>query len=160
MRQLIYRIMYISLIVLTIISCRNGADNKKVEPAGSEQITKEITEKLPVNTSVKEHPGKVVFMNYCADCHQADGTGVQGLHPPLGPGSWVGKDPKELIAILMKGLNGKIEVAGEFYNDFMPSQAQLTDEEMADVLSYVRSSFGNSFEAVTVDLVKKIRSGK
>jgi mono/diheme cytochrome c family protein len=82
------------------------------------------------------------------------------MHPPLGPGSWVGRDPKELIAMMMKGLSGKIEVDGEVYNGFMPSQAHLSDQEMADVLSYIRSDFGNGFGPVDVDLVKKIRSGK
>jgi mono/diheme cytochrome c family protein len=82
------------------------------------------------------------------------------MHPPLVAGSWVSKEPKELVAILMKGLNGKIEVNGEVYNTFMPSQAALTDEQMADVLSYIRSSFGNSFDPVDAGLVKKVRSGK
>jgi len=61
---------------------------------------------------------------------------------------------------MMKGLSGKIEVNGEVYNGFMPSQANLTDEEMADVLSYIRSSFGNNFEPVDAGLVRKVRSGK
>lgn len=106
------------------------------------------------------HPGKAVFTQYCLTCHQADGSGVPGMHPPLGQGSWVGRDPKELVAVLIKGLNGKVEVNGEVYNSSMPSQAQLTDEEMANVLSYVRSSFGNSYGPVDADLVKKVRSGK
>jgi len=93
-------------------------------------------------------------------CHKADGTGVANMHPPLTPGSWVGKDPAELIAIMMKGLSGRIEVDDEEYNNFMPSHARLTDEEIANVLSYIRSSFGNNFPPVTTEMVAKVRSGR
>ena len=82
------------------------------------------------------------------------------MHPPLGPGSWIGKDPKELVAIMMKGLSGQIEVDGQIYKNHMPSQAKLTDEELADVLTYVRSSFGNNFGPVTAAIVEKVRSGR
>lgn len=155
----------VNLLILSILlsgvffSCQNNSKKKKVEGLSSEQLSEEITNNLPPTTE-KVHPGKVVYDKYCLVCHQADGSGVPGMHPPLGPGSWVGRDPKELIAMMMKGLSGKIEVDGEVYNGFMPSQAHLTDQEMADVLTYIRSDFGNGFGPVDVDLVKKIRSGK
>lgn len=160
MKKIVNLIIFSLLLAGGLVSCQNNADNKKAEAASSEQLANEIANKVPEQTAEKEHPGKAVYINNCLDCHQADGSGVPGMHPPLSAGSWVGKDPKELVAILMKGLNGKVEVNGETYNDFMPSQAHLTDEEMAAVLSYVRSSFGNNFGQVNADLVKKIRSGK
>jgi len=61
---------------------------------------------------------------------------------------------------MMKGLSGKIEVNDEVYKNFMPSQAKLIDEELADVLTYVRSSFGNNFGPVSAEMVSKIRSGR
>ena len=158
MNRVFNLLIFSVLLVMVVFSCQNS-NEKKVEAVSSEQLSKEITNKLPPTTE-KVHPGKAVYTEYCLVCHQADGSGVPGMHPPLGPGSWVGRDPRELIAMMIKGLSGKIEVNGEVYNDFMPSQAQLTDEEMADVLSYVRSSFGNSYGPVDVDLVKKVRSGK
>jgi mono/diheme cytochrome c family protein len=160
MKRLVNLFIFSVLLGGCLISCQNNTEKKKVEAVSSEQLAKEITNKPSPQTTEKEHPGKAVFTKYCLVCHQSDGSGVPGMHPPLGSGSWVGKDPKELVAILMKGLSGKVEVNGEVYNNFMPSQAQLTDEEMADVLSYVRSSFGNTFEPVGVELVKKVRSGK
>lgn len=141
-------------------SCHNANETRKVEPVSQEKLAAEINKNLPAVPAGKEHPGKAVYTQYCLTCHQADGSGVPNMHPPLGPGSWVGKDSKELIAIMMKGLSGKIEVNGEVYKNFMPSHAQLTDEQIADVLSYVRSGFGNNFEPVTADMVKKIRSGR
>ena len=148
------------LIGVLIFSCQNASENKKVTAVSSKDLAAEISKSLPSAPAEKEHPGKKVYTQYCLTCHQADGSGVPNMHPPLTTGSWVGKDSKELIAIMMKGLSGKIEVNGEVYKNFMPSHAQLTDEQLADVLSYVRNSFGNKFEPVTPEMVKKVRSGK
>lgn len=153
-------LIYCVLISVLFISCQNAPENKKVAPVTPEKLATEISKSLPTAPAGKEHPGKAVYAQYCLDCHQSDGSGVPGMHPPLTAGSWVGKDSKELIAIMMKGLSGKIEVNGEVYKNFMPSHAQLTDEQLADVLSYVRSSFGNNFEPVTPEMVKKVRSGR
>lgn len=143
-----------------LFSCQSAPENKKVAPVSSEKMASEINRTLPQETGGKEHPGKAVYMQHCLACHQADGSGVPNMHPPLTPGSWVEKNPNELIAIMMKGLSGKIEVNGDEYKNFMPSHAQLSDEEIADVLSYVRSSFGNNLDPVTPEMVKKVRNGK
>ena len=148
------------LIGVLFFSCQNASENKKVDPVSQEKMATEINKSMPAASAEKEHPGKAVYNKYCLTCHQSDGSGVPNMHPPLTPGSWVGNDPNELIAIMMKGLSGKIEVNGEVYKNFMPSHAQLTDEQLADVLSYIRSSFGNNFEPVTPEMVKKVRSGR
>jgi len=153
-------LIYCVLISVLFISCQNTPESKKVPPVSTETPATEINKSVPSTSAGKEHPGKAVYAQYCLTCHQSDGSGVPGMHPPLGAGSWVGKDSNELIAIMMKGLSGKIEVNGEVYKNFMPSHAQLTDEQLADVLSYVRLSFGNNFEPVTPEMVKKVRSGR
>lgn len=160
MRRIINPLIFSILIGILIISCQSNSEKKKVESVSTEQLAKEISENMPDQTTELVHPGKAVYTKYCLTCHQADGSGVPGMHPPLGPGSWTGNDPKELIAIMMKGLSGKIEVNGEIYKSFMPSHAQLTDQEIADVLTYIRISFGNSFDPVDAELVKKVRSGR
>jgi mono/diheme cytochrome c family protein len=160
MNQLFIRLIFSFIFVFLLISCQNKTDQTKAAAVGSEKTAGEINKNLPSQTTEKAHPGKAVFSKYCLTCHQSDGTGVPNMHPPLTPGSWVGKDPAELIAIMMKGLSGKIEVNGEVYKNYMPSHAQLTDEELADVLSYIRSSFGNNFSAVTPEMVRKVRSGR
>ena len=159
MSKIINQIIFNLLLGVFVISCQNNSGKKKV-PDSSEQPAKEVTNNQPVQTTEKVHPGKVVYEKYCLVCHQADGSGVPEMHPPLRKGSWIGKDPKELVPILMKGLSGKVEVDGKVYKGIMPAQAQLTNEEIADVLSYIRSDFGNSFDPVNAELVKKIRSGK
>lgn len=154
------RFLFLGIIGVFLFSCQSKTKPNKEEAAGSKQIAGETQKDLPAQTETKEQPGKAVYEANCLSCHQADGSGVPGMHPPLGAGSWVGKPPKELIAIMMKGLNGKIEVNDEIYNDFMPSHAQLSDEDIANVLTYIRSSFGNNFDAVTPQMVNDVRTGK
>lgn len=160
MKVIFKSLIFSVVIVVFAMSCQNSSESKKSVSTSESQ---EITENLKVSAeqnSEKDHPGKAIYAKHCQVCHQADGQGISGVHPPLGPGSWVERDPKELIAIMMKGLNGKIEVNGKTYNSFMPSQAHLTNEEMADVLTYIRSSWGNNLPPVTADMVKQVRSGK
>jgi len=105
--------------------------------------------------------GKKVFDSYCLSCHQADGNGVPRLNPPLVKTEYVSGDKKKLIGIVLNGLQGEIEVDGETYNNVMASHDFLTDQQIADVLTYVRNSFGNKFSAVTPAEVKTARaSGK
>lgn len=160
MKQIV-KVLVLNAFVVVMLSACTGKGEKKaeVEDINSPPPMAQNNNNQP-QANAPEHPGKAVFNKYCLVCHQSDGSGVPGMHPPLTAGSWVGNDPQELIAIMMKGLSGKIEVNGETFNGFMPSQAQLTDEEIAAVLSYVRSSFGNNFEPVDANLVKKVRSGR
>lgn len=160
MKMSFNRLILSVLFGLFLFSCQNSFTNKKVEAVTSEQLSSVISKKLPAQPVEEELPGKTVYINNCLSCHQSDGSGVPNKHPPLGPGSWIGKDPKELVAIMMKGLSGQIEVDGQIYKNHMPSQAKLTDEELADVLTYIRSSFGNNFGPVTAALVEKVRSGR
>jgi mono/diheme cytochrome c family protein len=160
MKRKVIHLMFILFLGGLIVSCNSNSGNKNVEAVSSEQLAKQINESLPEQIAEKVHPGKAVYTKYCLTCHMSDGSGVPGMHPPLGPGSWVENDPVELIAIMMKGLSGKIEVNGEIYKNFMPSHASLTDQEIADVLSYIRSSFGNNLDPVSADMVKKYRSGR
>lgn len=101
--------------------------------------------------------GLKVYENNCLGCHQADGAGVPSLNPPLIKTKWVLGDKKQLISTLLTGLQDQIEVNGETYANPMPSQAHLSDEEIADVLSYVRNSFGNKVSAITTADVAKVR---
>lgn len=102
--------------------------------------------------------GKTIYTTYCLACHQADGSGVPGLNPPLIKTKWVLGDKKQLITILLKGMDEPIEVDGEEYSNVMASHAFLKDQEVADVLNYVRNSFGNKASGVTSAEVKAVRA--
>jgi mono/diheme cytochrome c family protein len=101
--------------------------------------------------------GKKVYENTCLACHQVNGSGVPGMNPPLKKTKWVLGDKKTLIGIVLKGLDKEIEVNDDTYSNTMPSFAMLSDKEIADVLTYVRNSFGNKASQVTEAEVKKLR---
>ena len=101
--------------------------------------------------------GKLVYEQTCLACNQADGSGVPRLNPPLIKTKWVLGDKNTLINIVLKGLNEEIEVDGETYQNAMPPHNFLTDQQIADVLTFVRNSFTNKASAVTVAEVKKAR---
>jgi len=102
--------------------------------------------------------GKKIYETYCLACHQADGSGVPGLNPPLIKTKWVLGEKKQLITIILKGMDEAITVDGEEYNNVMAPHAFLKDEEVADVLNYVRNNFGNKASAVTASDVKAVRA--
>jgi mono/diheme cytochrome c family protein len=101
--------------------------------------------------------GKKVYEQYCLSCHQADGTGVPRMNPPLAGVAMVTGDKKKLIDIVLKGLNTPMEINGEEYSNPMASHAFLKDQQIADVLSYVRNHFGNKASMVTAAEVKAQR---
>jgi len=104
--------------------------------------------------------GKLLYKKHCLVCHQADGGGVMGLNPPLIKTDYVLGDPKRLINILLKGLNEEIEIGGDTYANPMPALGHLSDQEVADVLSFVRNNFGNKASVITPAQVKAVRAVK
>ncbi len=101
--------------------------------------------------------GQDVFARYCALCHQADGAGVPGAFPPLTDSEWVQGDEGRLIRLVLNGMQGPITVHGQEYNNVMTPHAFLTDEQIANVLTYVRSSFGNDAGPVGEEQVARVR---
>ena len=103
--------------------------------------------------------GAVIFSGRCAACHQATGLGLPGVFPPLAGSEYVNGDPGRLARLVLRGLTGPVTVAGATYNGAMPAWAeQLKDAEVAAVLTYVRSHFGNGAPPVTADLVARERA--
>ena len=101
--------------------------------------------------------GGAIFAANCAACHQANGHGLPGVFPPLAGSEWVVGDPKVLANILLHGVSGKIEVAGQSFDGMMPAFAQLSDAEIAGVLTHIRSTWGNQAEAISADFIASER---
>lgn len=100
--------------------------------------------------------GKRIYNN-CVACHQADGNG-NATYPPLNNSDWVNGRPEVFAAILLHGIKGPFEVDGRRYDNEMPPWgARLTDFEIAAVMSYARSNWQNSTEAIDESVVKEIR---
>jgi mono/diheme cytochrome c family protein len=93
--------------------------------------------------------GKQLFTANCVACHQAGGTGVPGVFPPLDGSEWVQGDPRVLANILLHGVEGELPVKGTTYKGAMPGFGRLGDAELAAVANYVRGNWSN--QAAPVD---------
>ncbi len=103
--------------------------------------------------------GKTVYLLRCMVCHQADGGGVPKLNAPLdGSSSVNGTNIAKLVKNIVKGFNDRVEIDGEFYENAMPAAADLTDQQIADVLTFIRNSWTNKAGPVTTLQVKQTRS--
>jgi mono/diheme cytochrome c family protein len=110
------------------------------------------------NAQTPMNRGKVVYTQYCMPCHQVDGSGVPNMNPPLIKTSYVLGDKTTLVSIIVKGLNKGVVIDGEEYTNPMPAQSFLTDQQVADVTTYVRNSFGNKAAGLTLAEVKAIKA--
>jgi mono/diheme cytochrome c family protein len=103
--------------------------------------------------------GKRVFTANCVACHQATGMGIPTVYPPLVGSEWVAGSEERLVRIVLHGLSGPIKVAGKDFNNVMtPFGALLKDEQIAQVLSYIRSEWGNTGAEVSPATVARIRA--
>ena len=135
--------------LLLIFSTVLVAQTKKPVPA------KAVAGPLAKPSAAK---GKVVYTTYCLPCHQADGGGTPNMNPPLIKTTYVTGDKTRLIKILLNGFNEEVEIDGATYSNPMPQHNFLSDEDIANVLTFVRSSFGNKVSAVNQGEVKKVRA--
>ncbi len=115
---------------------------------------------LSLATPVFAQDGGQLFTLYCSACHGADGKGATGgTFPPLAGSPYVAGDPDRAIKIALKGLTGPVDVLGKTFNLEMPPQgAVLPDDQLAAILTYVRSAWGNQAGPVNADQVKTIRA--
>lgn len=103
--------------------------------------------------------GAQVYQARCAACHQADLKGLAGVFPPLVGSEWVAGDPDALARIVLGGLSGPIEVAGTTWNGVMPAWGdQMSDAEIAAVLTWVREQAGVPDPAVPAERVAAVRA--
>ena len=98
----------------------------------------------------------ILYNTFCSVCHQRNGEGNDRF-PPLNGSEWVSGDKKTLINVILNGLSGEIMVKGKSYTNRMPKLNNLTDIEIADILTYIRQNFGNTSSAITADEVAKVR---
>jgi len=102
--------------------------------------------------------GKALFLGTCSTCHQMDGQGIPKVFPPLAKSDYLMADKKRSIEVLLNGLSGKVIVNGQEYASVMPPMSHMADDELANILTYVRNAFGNSGDAVSVQEVTQVRS--
>lgn len=138
--------------------------------AGFQTAPKKTSSQTPPSKTVKTagpvpsaktamERGKTVYTQRCLVCHQVDGGGVPHLNAPLDAATAVkGKDKAKLIHIVLGGMAERVEIDGEYYSNNMPPNKDLTDQQIADVLTYVRNNWSNKASAVTPAEVKAERA--
>ncbi|HEX7020015.1 MAG TPA: cytochrome c [Gemmatimonadaceae bacterium] len=128
---------------------------------GKEPKPAQETTAVQSGGAVALNPGEQVFQR-CATCHQPNGQGLATTYPPLAGSEFANaKNPAVPIRVLLHGLSGPVTVKGTQFNGLMPQYGtgiEMSDQEIADVLTYVRSSFGNSASAVTPEMVATQRA--
>jgi len=105
--------------------------------------------------------GKRLYTQNCVVCHQPNGMGVPGQFPPLVGSEYVlaqgNMGDNHLVMLVLNGLQGHFMVKGQAYNNAMVPWKQLSDEQIADILTYIRSDWGNNAPAISPDFVAQIR---
>src|SRR4051812_14803852 len=103
--------------------------------------------------------GKKIFSANCATCHQPSGEGVAGQYPPLAGSEITNGGSRRAAMIVLKGLEGPIKVKGQMYGTavMQPWDKTLTDQKIADVLTYERSEWGNTASPVTAEQIAALR---
>ncbi|SEM60621.1 Cytochrome c, mono-and diheme variants [Mucilaginibacter gossypiicola] len=137
------------LFIILFTSVALQAQTKHKKPAGRKPAA-------GLKASITR--GQALFTQYCVACHQADGLGVPHMNPPLVKTTYVLGDKSKLIKIVLNGFDEDVEINGETYSNTMAAHDFMKDQEIADVLTFVRNSFGNKASAVTIAQVKATRA--
>jgi mono/diheme cytochrome c family protein len=102
--------------------------------------------------------GKVVYNSICLACHMANGKGVPTMNPPIVNTEYVLGDKTRLIKIVLNGFKEDVQINGQSFSNNMTPHKDLTDRQIADVLTFVRKSFGNKASSISALQVKKVRA--
>lgn len=149
--------------IYKITYSKNSADNSAQVPTNISAVESAATQKntrnIPAAIQASYTSGEAVYTKNCIVCHLADGGGVQNLNAPLIKTDYVLGSKSRLISIILRGMQG-VDINGERYSNVMPSHSFLTDRQIADVLTYVRNSFGNNATAVNASEVAAARKAK
>jgi len=168
-KVLVYLVLAVSLISAVAYLSFYSGDFDSQQYLESDDIAAEMAAKggasagaggeLAVAAVDPFDAGKKVYMANCMACHQVNGQGLGDSFPPLAGSDWIDKNPALLARIVLNGLQGPITVNGNEYNSVMaPLGMALSDEDIANVLTYVRQDWGNSASAVDPQVVADARS--
>ena len=116
-----------------------------------------LQEKQKFDLKASIERGADVYAAQCLSCHMDSGQGLENVYPPLAKADYLMKDKKRSIDQVLHGVSGEMKVNGVVYNGEMQGFETLSDEEVSDVLNYIRNSWGNKGEAVRPDEVKSLR---
>jgi mono/diheme cytochrome c family protein len=142
------RVAALSLVVLVLAACAKNGESSSSSSASPSAAPS--TSSAVAQNGAEASDGAKVYQTNCASCHQASGQGVPGSFPPLAGNPEVVGDVTTVIHDVKYGLSGKVTVAGQDYNGMMPAWGQqLSNADIAAVITYIRASWGNKASAVS-----------
>ena len=118
------------------------------------ETTKTATPKRTLADKIKI--GKEIYGTTCFACHQSEGQGIPNTFPPLAKSDFLNADVKRAVKTILKGLSGEVIVNGKKFNNIMPAQ-NLSDDEIANVMTYIYNSWGNNKTEIAPEMVKEQR---
>ena len=130
----------------------------KKSDMSSVAVATQAASKGALTLDMQVQAGKALYNGACSVCHQPNGEGLAGVFPPLAKSDYLLADKKRAMGVVLNGLNGAIKVNGQDYNSVMPPMSQLADDEVANLLSYVGNTWGNSAGAYSAAEVGKVRA--
>ncbi|GAB3648882.1 hypothetical protein GCM10028791_13380 [Echinicola sediminis] len=142
-----FNVLFLLFSLSLLGSCDKGKKN------GEDRISLNDIKDLKTRQYAVE--GQTLYENYCANCHQKNGTGLGQLIPPLKNADYMSEDVGRTVNIIKNGLKGEITVNGIGYNQPMPGNPHLSNLEIAEIATYIFSVFGNSEKLIDANAVKK-----
>jgi mono/diheme cytochrome c family protein len=136
------------VFAVAFVGCAKGANGSTAASASA------ATAKNPASAS----DGAVIYLTNCSSCHQVNGEGVPGAFPPLSGNAVVTGNPAAVITIVKNGLEGRVDVNGQAYSGIMPHwKGLLSDDQIASVITYIRTSWKNRASAISVVDVQAVK---
>jgi len=140
------------MLVIVLVGCaQNKPQDKKVVNEGSSPSSS------MENRNGSYEAGKMVYDRHCKVCHQANRMGISKIYPPIKNTKRVKGDKAYLIDVVLNGLSGEIKVEGVKYKGVMAPYKNLSDQQIADVINYIRNDSDGAKDMVSVDEVKQRR---
>jgi len=144
------KIFFYSVLLLFFISCTSKPGSASNDPERTG------TKKSGISAG-PEADGEALYLQHCAVCHSADGSGKEGLYPPLTATEYVTGNKSRLIGIVLHGMTGELQIEDKTYNSVMASFSYLKDNQIAAILTWIRAGFGKGAGEITPEDVKNER---
>jgi len=157
MRRSVLTTPALLLALGALAACGGGGEKAATTDTAAAAATAAAPAATPAAAPAAGLDGKAEYL-VCQTCHQENGEGLPNLYPPLAGSEWLNGEPEVPIAIVLHGMQGEITVKGQKFNNVMAPWASLSDAQIAAILTYERSSWGNTAAAVTAEQVAAVRA--
>lgn len=148
------QVNFFLLFLLPVVLSIGGCGNKKYE-VKSEGQNEPTAQRDKIRLKHYLIEGQRLYLENCSNCHQKDGTGLGRLIPPLKDSDFLKDDVDRTICLVKNGISGEIIVNGKDYNHNMPGNKEMTELEIAEVVTYVYNVWGGKSEIIAIDRVRK-----